>query len=98
MPNAREQQVTVRLLPDGEAYSAVLSGPNGHLFRIDLSSVPAETSLKSGDLVEIASPGTLYLGEVRSRHDQTMFVGIEHSLDREALALIRQVWHGPSGG
>jgi hypothetical protein len=75
----------------------VLTRLNGQLLRIDLSSVPAGTSLKSGDLVEVASPGTLYLGEVRSRHDQTLLVGIEHSLDREALALIRQVWHGPSG-
>ena len=75
----------------------MLSGPNGHLLRVDFSPVPPGTNLKSGDLVEITSPGTLYLGEVRSSHDQAVIVGIEHSLDREALALIRQVWHGPSG-
>jgi hypothetical protein len=25
-----------------------------------------------------------------------LVVGIEHSLDRETLALIQQVWHGPA--
>ena len=42
-------------------------------------------------------PETLYLGEVRSRQGETMVVGVEHSLDRETLALIQQVWHGPAG-
>jgi hypothetical protein len=96
MPGEHDQQVTVRLLPDGDAHSAVLRGLSGQLLQIDVSSVPPTLSLKSGDLVEVASPGTLYLGEVRSCLDHTTFVGIEHSLDREALALIRQVWHGPA--
>lgn len=96
MRSEHDQQVTVRLLPDGNGRSALLRGVNGQLLRVDITSVGPDINLKSGDLVEVASSGTLYLGEVRSRVDQTVVVGIEHSLDRGALAVIRQVWHGPA--
>ena len=92
----QDQQVTVRLLPDGDAQNALLSVWNDHLLRIDLSQVPDDFSLKAGDLVEVTCPKTLFLGEVRSRSGRTLVVGIEHSLDRETLALIQQVWHGPA--
>jgi hypothetical protein len=97
MPNEQDQQVTVRLLPDGDPYPALIGDLNGHLLRIDLSSISAEVVMNAGDLVEVTCPKTLYLGEVRSRQGETMIVGIEHSLDRETLALIQQVWHGPPG-
>jgi hypothetical protein len=97
MPNEQDQQVTVRLLPDGDTYPAHIGDLSGYLLRISLSPVPAEISLNAGDLVEVTCPKTLYLGEVRSRQGETMIVGIEHSLDRETLALIQQVWHGPPG-
>jgi hypothetical protein len=97
MPNEQDQQVTVRLLPDGDPYPALIGSLNGQLLRIDLSPISAEVSLNAGDLVEVTCPKTLYLGEVRSRQGETMIVGIEHSLDRETLALIQQVWHGPPG-
>lgn len=97
MPNERDQEVTVRLLPDGDPYPALIGGLNGQLLRIDLSPIAAEVSMNAGDLVEVTCPKTLYLGELRSRQGETMIVGIEHSLDRETLALIQQVWHGPPG-
>ena len=96
MSDEQDQKVEVRLLPDGDAHAALLSGLHGHSLRIDLWPIPAEGSLNAGDLVEVTCPKTLYLGEVRSRHGETMVVGIEHSLDRETLALIQQVWHGPA--
>jgi hypothetical protein len=96
MSSERDQQVTVRLLPDGEARPGVFSSLNRQLLQIDMMSAPLVADLKSGDLVEVTSPRNVYLGEVRSRRGQTTIVGIEHSLDRESLALIRQVWHGPS--
>lgn len=97
MSNEQDRQVTLRLLPDGDAHSARIGSLNGHLLQIDLSPVPARISLKTGDLVEVTCPTTLYLGEVHSRQGESMIVGIEHSLDRETLAVIQQVWHGPSG-
>ncbi len=95
MLNQQDQQVTVRRLPDGDAQAALLGGLNGHLLRIDLSPVSTGVSLNAGDLVEVSCAKTLYLGEVRSRQNETMVIGVEHALDRETLALIQQVWHGP---
>ena len=93
----QDRQVTVRLLPDGVAHAALLSGLNGQFLRIDLSPTPAEASLKTGDLVEVTCPKTLYLGEVCGRQDETIMVAVEHSLDRERLALIQQTWSCPVG-
>jgi hypothetical protein len=97
MPNEQDQQVTVRRLPDGDVQAAFLGSLNGQLLRIDLPLVPAGVSLNAGDLVEVSCARTLYLGEVRSRQNDTMIIGVEHALDRETLAAIQQVWHGPAG-
>jgi len=92
----QDQQVTVRLLPDGAAHAALLSGLDGQFLRIDLSPIPAEASLKTGDLVEVTCPKTIYLGEVCDRQDETIIVAVEHSLDRERLALVQQTWRSPA--
>jgi len=96
MPREQDQQVTVRLLPDGEANPALLCGLNGQLLQLDLSPVSATLRFKPGDLVEVSCPKTLYLGEIRSSRPESVVIGVEHALDREALALIQQVWHGPA--
>lgn len=97
MPSEQDQQVTVRRLPDGDVYSAFMGALNGQLLRIDLSPVSAGARLHAGDLVEVGCAKTLYLGEVRSLQNETVIIGVEHALDRETLALIQQVWHGPAG-
>jgi hypothetical protein len=96
MSNAQDQQVTVRRLPDGEWHAAILDGLDGQLLRIGLASTPAAVSLRTGDLVEVTCENTLYLGEIRSLQNATMVIGVEHALDRQTLALIQQVWHGPA--
>jgi len=90
----QDQQVTVRILPGGDAQEANFRELNGRLLSLNLLS-HQNPVLKPGDLVEVICPKTLYLGEVRSRQGETMIVGVEHSLDRETLAVIRQIWHGP---
>lgn len=97
MLGEQDQQVAVRRLPDGDFHAASLGSLNGQLLRIDLLPLPAGANLRAGDLVEVSSQKTLYLGEVRSRQNETMIIGVEHVLDRETLALIQQVWHGPAG-
>jgi hypothetical protein len=97
MPNVKDRQVTVRRLPDGEWHAAFLDGLDGQLMRIDLAPAPAAVSLRTGDLVEVTCENTLYLGEIRSLQNATMVIGVEHALDRQTLALIQQVWHGPAG-
>jgi hypothetical protein len=96
MSDDQDQQVRVRLLPDGDAHFALFRNLTGQTLRVDLPSIPAGVRLDAGDLVEVTCTKTLYLGEVRSREGATMIIGVEHALDRETLALIQQVWHGPA--
>jgi hypothetical protein len=95
MPQGENQNITVRRLPDGGPHPAFLDSLSGQLLRI--LQVPVGVDVNAGDLVEVTCPKTMYLGEVRSRQGDAMIVGVEHALDRETLALIQQVWHGPAG-
>lgn len=97
MPAQKNQQVTVRCLPDGNIQGALLHGLNGNLLQIDARPDSPALNFEVGDLVEVNCPDTLYLGEVRVLHGATLVVGVEHALDRAALGLIQQVWHGPAG-
>jgi hypothetical protein len=92
----QDQQVTVRALPEGLTQPARFHELNGSLLTLELPRANGEIAFEAGDLVEVTFPRTLYLGEVRKRSGSTMIVGIEHSLDRETLAVIREVWHGPT--
>lgn len=97
VPQEPHQEVTVRRLPDGDSHAAFLDNLNNQLLRISLLNVPATVDVNAGDLVEVNCAKTMYLGEVRSRHGETVTIGVEHALDHETLALIQQVWHGPAG-
>jgi len=93
----QNQQVTVRRLPDGCSHAALLQGLEGLSLRIDLDAAAAASDVKAGDLVEVSGLKTMYLGEVRDRRGAAVTIGVEHALDRETLARIRQVWHVRSG-
>jgi hypothetical protein len=94
MRDGENQHVTVRRLPDGGSHPALLDIFNGRILR--MVQVPVGMDVNAGDLVEVNGAKTMYLGEVRSRQGDTVVVGVEHALDRETLALIQQVWHGPA--
>jgi hypothetical protein len=95
--NERDQQVTVRRLPDGDDRSGLLRSLAGWSLCVDLPPAASGTSsFHAGDLVEVACTKTLYLGQVRMLQGDSMTVGIEHALDRDTVALIRQIWHAPA--
>lgn len=96
MRDGENQEITVRLLPEGVPYSALFRGLNGRLLRIDVARVPSEPHLNVGDLVEIASLRYLYLGQVILKQPETVVIDVEHALDRAVLAQIQQVWEGPA--
>jgi hypothetical protein len=96
MATQQDQQVTVRFLPDGHPQTARFDTLSGLSLSLNLSPLPAQSGLNAGDLVEVTCPATLYLGVVRSRQGERMMIAIEHALDRETLAAIQQVWHGPA--
>ncbi|HEX4278174.1 MAG TPA: hypothetical protein VHZ74_22625 [Bryobacteraceae bacterium] len=97
MSGQQDQQVTIRLLPDGANHPAVLDKLNGQLLWLGLSSPAGPETPGPGDLVEVTCPTTLYLGTVRTHQGATMMIAVEHALDRETLAVIQEVWKGPAG-
>lgn len=90
-----DRQVTIRRLPDGEPLSCTEHGLTGVLLRVELPPSPANRQFSAGALVEIESSKTLYLGEVQGSQDRLLLIGVEHAVDREALAAIQQVWQPP---
>ena len=51
----------------------------------------------AGDLVEVRSASTLYLGEVQRRTQDILAIEVEHSIDLETLEAIQRVWQRPVG-
>lgn len=53
-----------------------------------------EISLGEGTLVQFQSPGTLYFGEIEAKGQEGRArILIEHSVDLERAAAIRQLWN-----
>lgn len=90
------QQVTIRRLRDGDFYAAEAHILNGQLLQLHLHGDLGEVEIRAGDLVEIRSLRTLYLGEARGQQGKNVVVRIEHTLDLAMLARVQQVWHGPA--
>lgn len=63
-------------------------------------SLPGETSLSQGSLVQFQTTRTLYLGEIESgwtqEGSQHIRVLIEHSVDLERAGAIRRLWNTDS--
>ena len=90
-------RVTVRRLPLGEAQHAAIDGQAGQQMRILVGPGASVPDFAAGVLVEIESGQMLYLGEVLSRQDNLLTVGVEHVLNRAALAAVQEVWQGSRG-
>jgi hypothetical protein len=52
----------------------------------------AAEDLAAGSLVEVDWAQMLYLGQVYSQENGLLVIGVEHVVDREPLAAIRNVW------
>jgi hypothetical protein len=91
------EPVTVRRLPVGDWIPGILHSLEGSLLKVTIERKAGNPPFEASDLVEIACSQTVYLGAVRGRHDDLLTVGIEHSVDREALSAIQQVWYRPQG-
>ncbi len=75
----------------------MLRSVTGWSLCVDLPPAASDkANFHAGDLVEVACPKTLYLGQVRMLQGDSMTVGIEHALDRDTVATIRRIWHAPA--
>ena len=91
----QNEQVNVRQLRDGRTQQAVFESLDGTRLHLRMPESPG--TFQAGELVEIHTARTLYLGQIISRHGELVLIVVEHSLDREALAAIHEVWHRPEG-
>jgi len=92
----QDQQVTVRYIARWcrSCRSAVRPGRSIPSNR-SLAD-PAEASLKTGDLVEVTARKLFTSERSATGKDETIIVAVEHSLDRERLALVQQTWRSPA--
>jgi len=92
----RDEWLTVRRLPDGEARPGRRESLDGRRLEATLVGEPGggdEFHLRAP--VEVECEQFLYLGEVVGRHGALLIIVIEHAVNRTALAAIDEVWRGP---
>jgi hypothetical protein len=80
--------VRVRALPDGEFQDVSETGWKGRLLELDL---PAG-GFPVGALLEIEHGAMIYLGELQQLAGSTAVVAIEHSVNRDALKPVQDIW------
>lgn len=95
MFSRQNEQVIVRLLSDGKSQEAVFERLEGRHLQLRMPDDDRCNSFRAGDLVEVNSPKTLYLGEIAAKESSILRISVEHALDRETLAAIHQVWTRP---
>jgi hypothetical protein len=84
------EQVSLRYLPEGAECDAVICSTQGRLLELDVPT-PADKIILDAT-VEIKAADSIYLGVVERRHNQRVWINVEHLLDRKTLASIRAAW------
>jgi hypothetical protein len=80
--------VKVRALPDGEFQHASQVGWKGRLLELEIPG----GSFPLGALLEIEHEAMVYLGELQQQNGSISVVAIEHSVNRDLLKPIQEVW------
>jgi hypothetical protein len=82
--------VRLRCLPEGVVCEATISSTQGRVLELDVQT-PGNDLIPSA-MVEVQAPDTIYLGVVERRHEQRVWIDVEHLLDRKTLASIQAAW------
>lgn len=91
---SEHNEVNVRQLSDGRTQPGVCESLEGNQLHIRLRATSPD-GFMAGELVEVDDTSTLFLGIIISKEGSHLLISVEHSLDREALAAIHEVWHRP---
>jgi hypothetical protein len=83
--------VKIRTLPDGEFRHASEVGWTGRLLELDLLG----GSFPLGTLLEIENGGMVYLGQLQQQTGSRAVVAVEHSVNRDTLKPIQDIWGRP---
>ena len=84
------EQVSLRYLPQGAGRAAVIRSTRGRMMELDVQAPTDEFILDAP--VEIKAADTIYLGVVERRHNERVWINVEHLLDRKTLASIQAAW------
>jgi hypothetical protein len=89
------EEVRVRRLPTGNFRHGFQCNFKGDLLEVEFATPDGAAGLETGSLVEVESELTLYLGEVYGQEGARLVIGVEHVVDRPALAAMEDVWSHP---
>ena len=90
MPLERAE-LELRRLPDGSWHAGFHRGLAGRMLSVEIKD-PGGPEFGDGSLVEVNWDKTTYLGQVYSRHDRIVVIGVEHALDRDPLSTVQEAW------
>lgn len=86
--------VTFKSLPGGERFAAVYRGMEGSLLELEMipDDVLGAEIPKVGNLLEVQTENTIYLGKVDFLRGHALGIRCEHSVDLQILRDIRRRW------
>jgi hypothetical protein len=84
-------ELELRCLPDGSWYRGLHRGLVGRLLSVEVAG-GEESTFADGCLVEVNWDRTTYLGQVYSRQDRVLVIGVEHAVDNEPLSAMQEAW------
>jgi hypothetical protein len=78
-------------LPDGPWHPGLHRGLVGRLLSVEIAN-GEESGFADGCLVEVNWDRKTYLGQVYSRQDRALVIGVEHAVDNEPLSALEDAW------
>ena len=84
-------ELQLRCLPDGSWHSGLHRGLVGRLLSVETANGD-ESGFADGCLVEVDWDTKTYLGQVYSRQDCVLVIGVEHAVDSEPLSAVQEAW------
>ena len=85
-------KIRIHRLPEGEQTEAEAVSWNGTLLEIELPATAAAPEIAAGVLAQVDAADTVFLGEIKLRQGTRLIVAVEHTIDRQALAGIQELW------
>lgn len=94
----QNHEVTIHELPEGTLWGARFLEVQADSLRLELEPSSNGRRFPIGVAVEVQDAERIYLGQVRGQEERRLLIGIEHLLDRKALAEIESVWQPVARG
>jgi hypothetical protein len=84
-------ELQLRCLPDGSWHPGLHRGLVGRLLSVEIAN-GEESGFADGCLVEVNWDRKMYLGQVYSRQNHALVIGVEHTVDSEPLSALQDAW------